>query len=144
GAVTNKIGKIESADGGTLFLDEIGELSLDVQVKLLRVLQEGELPKIGANTPVQVDIRVIAATHRNLSAMVEDDTFREDLYYRLAVVPLLIPPLRERKEDIPELVDALFKQAKENHGLPNINLSTAAYRRLISYRWPGNVRQMEN
>jgi DNA-binding NtrC family response regulator len=99
GALSNKPGRIETADGGTLFLDEVGELPLDAQVKLLRVLQEGELPKVGASSPIRVDIRVVAATHRNLSAMVEDGTFREDLYYRLAVVPLQIPALRERRED---------------------------------------------
>jgi two-component system, NtrC family, response regulator AtoC len=144
GAFTNKQGRIESADGGTLFLDEVGELPLEVQVKLLRVLQLGELPKIGSTTTVHVNVRVIAATHRNLSAMVEDGSFREDLYYRLAVVPLRIPPLRDRKEDIPELIDSLFQRAKERHQLPNVSLSPGVIRRLISYRWPGNVRQLEN
>jgi DNA-binding NtrC family response regulator len=144
GALSNKPGRIETADGGTLFLDEVGELPLDAQVKLLRVLQEGELPKVGASSPIRVDIRVVAATHRNLSAMVEDGTFREDLYYRLAVVPLQIPALRERREDIPELIDALFKRAKERHHLPNARLSPAVLQRLMSYRWPGNVRQLEN
>jgi two-component system NtrC family response regulator len=144
GALTSKAGIIESADGGTLFLDEVGELPLEVQVKLLRVLQEGDLPKVGATTPVHVDVRVIAATHRNLSAMVEDATFREDLYYRLTVVPLRIPPLRERKEDIPELVDVLFQRARKRHGLLDAHLSPAARQSLIRYRWPGNVRQMEN
>jgi DNA-binding NtrC family response regulator len=144
GAVSNKPGRIEAADGGTLFLDEVGELPLDAQVKLLRVLQEGELPKIGASSAIRVDIRVVAATHRNLSAMVEDGTFREDLYYRLAVVPLQIPALRERREDIPELIDALFTRAKDRHHLPNARLSPGVLQRLISYRWPGNVRQLEN
>ncbi|MCU1322471.1 MAG: response regulator with CheY-like receiver, AAA-type ATPase, and DNA-binding domain [Acidobacteriaceae bacterium] len=144
GALANKPGRIESADGGTLFLDEIGELPLEAQVKLLRVLQTGELPKIGASMPTRVDIRVLAATHRNLSAMVEDGTFREDLYYRLAVVPLQIPPLRERREDIPELIDALLKRAKKRHELPNARLSPGVLQRLVSYRWPGNVRQLEN
>lgn len=144
GALTNKPGLIEAADGGTLFLDEIGELPLDAQVKMLRVLQEGELPKIGSTTPIRVNVRVVAATHRNLAAMVEDGTFREDLYYRLAVVPLQIPPLRERREDIPELIDALFKRAKDRHGLASARLSTGVLQRLTSYRWPGNVRQLEN
>jgi two-component system NtrC family response regulator len=144
GALTDRLGRIESADGGTLFLDEIGELPLDAQVKLLRVLQEGEVPKIGADKPVHVDVRVIAATHRNLSAMVEDGTFREDLYYRLAVVPLMIPPLRERREDVPTLMDALFERAKKRHNLQDVNLSSGARARLVAYRWPGNVRQMEN
>jgi two-component system NtrC family response regulator len=144
GALSNKRGRIEAADGGTLFLDEVGELPLDAQVKLLRVLQEGELPKVGASSPIRVDIRVVAATHRNLSAMIEDGTFREDLYYRLAVVPLQIPALRERREDIPELIDALFKRAKDRHHLPNARLSPGVLQRLMSYRWPGNVRQLEN
>lgn len=144
GALTNKSGRIEAADGGTLFLDEIGELPLDAQVKLLRVLQEGELTKLGATSSVKVDIRVIAATHRTLSTMVEDGTFREDLYYRLAVVPLTIPPLRDRKEDIPELIETLFQRAKERHGLNNVRLSPTVHQKLISYRWPGNVRQLEN
>ena len=144
GALANKSGRIESADGGTLFLDEIGELPLDAQVKLLRVLQEGELTKLGATTMMKVDVRVIAATHRTLSAMVEDGTFREDLYYRLAVVPLTVPPLRERKEDIPELIETLFQRAKDRHGMRDVRLSPAVHQRLISYRWPGNVRQLEN
>ncbi len=144
GALTNKAGRFEAADGGTLFLDEVGDLPLDAQVKLLRVLQEGELHKLGANNPIKVDVRVIAATHRNLSAMVEDGTFREDLYYRLAVVPLRVPPLRERREDIPELVDALFKRARDRHGLHDVRLEAAVYQRLAPLRWPGNVRQLEN
>jgi DNA-binding NtrC family response regulator len=144
GALANKQGMIEAADGGTLFLDEIGELPLDAQVKLLRMLQEGEVPKIGAATPTRVDVRVVAATHRNLAAMVEDGTFREDLYYRLAVVPLQIPPLRERRGDIPELIQTLFKRARERHQLPDARLSPGVLQRLTCYDWPGNVRQLEN
>jgi DNA-binding NtrC family response regulator len=144
GALANKSGMIEAADGGTLFLDEVGELPLDAQVKLLRMLQEGEVPKIGATSPIRVDVRVVAATHRNLAAMVEDGTFREDLYYRLAVVPLQIPPLRERREDIPELIHALFKRARERHHLPDASLSPGALQRLTCFNWPGNVRQLEN
>jgi len=144
GALTNKAGRFESADGGTLFLDEVGDLPLEAQVKLLRVLQEGELHKLGSSTPIKVDVRVIAATHRNLAAMVEDGTFREDLYYRLAVVPLRVPPLRERREDIPELVDALFQRSRERHGLNEVRLAAGVYQRLVSHRWPGNVRQLEN
>jgi len=144
GALSNKSGRFESADGGTIFLDEVGELPLEAQVKLLRVLQEGEVHKLGAAMPVKVDVRVIAATHRDLSAMVEDETFREDLYYRLAVVPLTVPPLRERREDIPELIDTLFQRAKERHGLLDVKMAAAVHQRLISYRWPGNVRQLEN
>jgi len=144
GALANKTGLVEAADGGTLFLDEIGELPLDTQVKLLRVLQQGELPKIGAVTPTRVDVRVIAATHRDLKAMVEDGTFREDLYYRLAVVPLRIPPLRERREDIPELIEVLFSRTRERYGLTGVSLSGGARRKLANYHWPGNVRQLEN
>ncbi len=144
GAVATKTGRVEAADGGTLFLDEIGELPLEMQVKLLRVLQEGELPKVGALAPTRVDVRVIAATHRNLQAMVEDGTFREDLYYRLAVVPLRIPPLRERREDMPELIETLFARARGRYGLPDVALSAGARRKLAAYHWPGNVRQLEN
>jgi two-component system NtrC family response regulator len=144
GALTNKTGRIESADGGTLFLDEVGELPLGAQVKLLRVLQQGEISKLGESAPIKVDVRIIAATHRDLSAMVEDGTFREDLYYRLAVVPLKVPPLRERREDIPGLVDALLQRIRERHSLPQVRLSPTVQQRLISYPWPGNVRQLEN
>ena len=144
GASSPKAGRLEAADGGTLFLDEIGELPLEGQVKLLRVLQEGELSKVGATTPVRVDVRVVAATHRNLQAMVEDGTFREDLYYRLAVVPLYLPPLRERRDDLPQLIDTLFSRATKRHGLEHAHLSPAVVQRLIAYRWPGNVRQLEN
>jgi two-component system NtrC family response regulator len=144
GAHTTKPGKIELADGGTLFLDEVGELPLDAQVKLLRVLQQGEIAKIGATEVQKVDVRVVAATHRNLQAMIEDATFREDLYYRLAVVPLILPPLRERREDIPELVKHLFTKARERHGIVNVELSSSVVQHLTHYRWPGNVRELEN
>jgi DNA-binding NtrC family response regulator len=144
GAIADKQGRIEAADGGTLFLDEVGELSLDAQVKLLRVQQEGEIAKIGALKPIRVDIRIVTATHRNLAAMVEDGTFREDLYYRLTVVPLQIPALRERREDIPELIDVLLKRTRTRHNLPDIRLSPTVNQRLTSYSWPGNVRQLEN
>ncbi len=116
GATTAKKGRVETADGGTLFLDEIGELPLDLQIKLLRLIQQGEIEKVGASNSSKVDVRIIAATHRNLQAMIEDGTFREDLYYRLAVIPLELPPLRERLEDIPELVQHLFMKSKQKHG----------------------------
>jgi DNA-binding NtrC family response regulator len=144
GANATRPGKIEAADEGTLFLDEVGELPLDAQVKLLRVLQQGEIAKIGSAEAKRVDVRLIAATHRNLQAMIEDGTFREDLYYRLAVVPLLLPPLRERKEDVPELVEHLFQRAKARHGIADVQLAPSVMPHLVAYRWPGNIRELEN
>lgn len=144
GAHAAKLGKIEMADGGTLFLDEIGELPLEAQVRLLRVIQHGEIERIGATAPKTVNVRILAATHRNLAAMAEDGTFREDLYYRLAVVPLHLPPLRERKEDIPELMEHLFHRAKEKHGMHNVRVSSALPSYFAAHRWPGNIREMEN
>lgn len=144
GAMQDRMGRVEAAEGGTLFLDEIGELPLEAQVKLLRLLQEGEISKVGADTPTRVNVRILAATHRNLQAMVEDGAFREDLYYRLAVVPLQIPPLRERRDDVPLLLTALFERARQRHGVHDVNLSQGTLQRLAAYRWPGNVRQMEN
>jgi two-component system NtrC family response regulator len=144
GAMNAKAGKVEMANGGTLFLDEIGELPVDMQVKLLRVLQNGELEKLGTTNRTVVDARVIAATNRNLEAMIEDGTFREDLYYRLAVVPLELPPLRERKSDIEELTQYLFRRLKERHNLPNLKLGSSLSWRLSHYRWPGNIRELEN
>jgi DNA-binding NtrC family response regulator len=144
GAVANKKGRIELADGGTLFLDEIGEMPLDLQVKLLRMIQQGEIDKVGSPAAVPVDVRIVAATHRNLAAMIEDETFREDLYYRLAVIPLELPPLRERSEDIPELLQHFFVKAKEKVGRPDITLPEALVPYFQHYRWPGNVRELEN
>ncbi len=144
GAIAAKRGKVESADGGTLFLDEVGELPLELQVKLLRLLQNGEVEKVGATGARQVNIRVLAATHRNLQALIEDGAFREDLYYRLAVVPLTLPSLHERSSDIPELVQHLFLKAKQKHDLPNLRLSPALIDHFVAYRWPGNVRELEN
>ena len=144
GAVANKRGKIEMADQGSLFLDEIGEMPLDLQVKLLRLLQEREIEKVGAPTPTKVDVRIIAATHRNLQAMVEDGSFREDLYYRLAVIPVELPPLRERQDDIPELVQTFFERSKQRHGRPDLKLSPALLPYFSAHRWPGNVRELEN
>ena len=144
GAVAPKKGKVEMAHGGTLFLDEIGEMPLDLQVKLLRLIQNGEIEKVGATGTTNVDVRIIAATHRNLQAMIEDGAFREDLYYRLAVVPLELPPVRERAEDIPELVQHLFLKARQKHDLPKLRLPAALIPYFCGYRWPGNVREMEN
>jgi two-component system NtrC family response regulator len=144
GAVTPKKGKVEMADGGTLFLDEIGEMPLELQVKLLRLIQNGEIEKVGATGTTQVDVRIVAATHRNLQALIEDGAFREDLYYRLAVVPLELPPLRERAEDISELVQHLFLKARQKNGLPNLKMPMALVPYFAGYRWPGNVRELEN
>jgi len=144
GAVTAKLGKVEMADGGTLFLDEVGELPLEMQVKLLRLLQQGEVEKIGSTATGRVDVRVIAATHRNLPAMIEDGTFRQDLYYRLSVVPLELPPLRERREDIPELVDHIFNLIKERQNRPALRIPPRIVSQLSRYRWPGNIRELEN
>jgi DNA-binding NtrC family response regulator len=144
GAHANKAGKVEMADGGTLFLDEIGELPLESQVKLLRLIQQGEIERVGATAPKIINVRILAATNRNLSAMVEDGIFREDLFYRLAVVPLDLPPLRERIGDIPEIAEHLFGKAKEKHGMQNLRVAPAVVARLSSYRWPGNIRELEN
>jgi two-component system, NtrC family, response regulator len=144
GAVAHKKGKIEMAEAGTVFLDEIGEMPLELQVKLLRLIQEGEIEKIGAQGPSQVDVRIVAATHRNLQAMIEDGTFREDLYYRLAVIPLELPPLRERTEDIPDLVQHLFLRSKRKHGRTDLVLPASLLPYFVGYRWPGNVREVEN
>jgi two-component system NtrC family response regulator len=144
GALTAKQGRVELADGGTLFLDEVGELPLETQAKMLRLLQNGEIEKIGSTSVVTVNVRVVAATHRNLQAMVEDGTFREDLYYRLAVVPLELPPLRERREDIPELVQHLFAKLVGRHGIQGLRIGSSVKTQLAHYRWPGNIRELEN
>jgi DNA-binding NtrC family response regulator len=144
GAFSPKRGKVETADGGTLFLDEIGELPVELQVKLLRLIQQGEIEKVGATSPATVDVRIIAATHRNLQSLIEDGSFREDLFYRLAVIPLELPPLRERADDIPELVQSLFLKTKQKHGVPNLKLPPHLIPYFCGYRWPGNVRELEN
>jgi two-component system NtrC family response regulator len=144
GAVAHKKGKVEIADTGTLFLDEIGELPVTLQAKLLRLLQEGEIEKIGATVATRVDVRVVAATHRNLQAMVDDGEFREDLYYRLAVIPLELPPLRDRPEDAAVLAQHFFESARRKHAKPDLALSPAVLPHLCAHRWPGNVRELEN
>jgi two-component system NtrC family response regulator len=144
GAVAHKKGKVEIADQGTLFLDEIGELPLELQVKLLRLVQEREVEKVGGTETQKVDVRIITATHRNLRAMVEDGAFREDLYYRLAVIELELPPLRERPDDIPELVQHFFVRAKQRLGRPDMVLPQSLLPWFVGYRWPGNVRELEN
>ena len=145
GAVAGKPGKFELADKGTLFLDEIGDVPAPIQVKLLRVLQEREFERLGGTKTLKVDVRLIAATNRDLRAALEEGTFREDLYYRLNVVPIDIPPLREHKEDIPELVQHFFARfAKNNNGKEFKEITPAALKVLTDYYWPGNVRQLEN
>jgi DNA-binding NtrC family response regulator len=144
GAVAEKKGKLEIADGGTIFLDEIGEMPLELQVKLLRLIEEGEIEKIGSEARNQVDVRIIAATHRDLQAMIEDGTFREDLYYRLVVIPLVLPPLRERAEDISDLVQYFFRKSQQKNDRPELVLSSALLPYFARYRWPGNVRELEN
>ncbi|MDI6755816.1 MAG: sigma-54 dependent transcriptional regulator, partial [Thermodesulfobacteriota bacterium] len=143
-AKKEKRGSFEMAHQGTLFLDEIGEMSLSAQVKLLRVLQEGEIKRLGSERPLTVDVRIIAATIRDLARAVGDGRFREDLFYRLNVLPLHLPPLREKKEDIPLLVEHFIHKYNEQHGLNTEGVSEDALARLLEYSWPGNVRELEN
>ena len=144
GAVGSKPGKFELADKGTLFLDEIGDVPPPTQVKLLRVLQEREFERLGGTRTVKVDVRLVAATNRDLRAALEQGTFREDLYYRLNVVPINIPPLREHKEDIPDLVRIFLQRHSQNSGKAPASVSPDALRKLTEFYWPGNVRELEN
>ncbi|HWA15800.1 MAG TPA: sigma-54 dependent transcriptional regulator [Gemmatimonadales bacterium] len=144
GATTNRSGLFREADQGTIFLDEIGDISPALQSRLLRVLQEQEIVPVGAETPVKVDVRVIAATHRDLPAMVRDRTFREDLYYRLNVVTIPLPALRERRHDIPLLIDYFLNRLAARHGRGPVAIDPAAQSRLLAWHWPGNVRELEN
>jgi DNA-binding NtrC family response regulator len=144
GATTSKPGKFELADKGTLFLDEIGDVPPPTQVKLLRVLQEREFERLGGTRTIKVDVRLVAATNRDLRAALEQGTFREDLYYRLNVVPIDIPPLREHKEDIPELVNLFLSRMAQQSSKKVIGMAPAALAKLISFHWPGNVRELEN
>jgi DNA-binding NtrC family response regulator len=144
GALTHKKGKVEMVDGGTLFLDEIGEMPLELQVRILRLIQEKEIEKLGATSPTKVDVRIIAATHRDLTAMVKQGSFREDLYYRLLVVPIEVPPLRARVGDIPELVLHFFDKFRTKHGRPDLIMPSKLLPYFSTYSWPGNVRQLEH
>ena len=144
GAVATRRGLFELADGGTIFLDEIGTVPLPTQAKLLRVIQEREFIPVGGEHVVKVDVRIIAATNADLPAMVAEGSFREDLYYRLNVITIKLPPLRERKEDIPALVSFFLKRFGAENGKPNLTLSPQALDVLMAYHWPGNVRQLEN
>lgn len=144
GAVQSKIGRIQYAEGGTLFLDEIGDMKSALQAKLLRVIQEKEFEPVGAFKTIPVNTRILAATHCDLEQMVREGRFREDLYYRLSVVPLQIPPLRERPEDIPLLIDAFFKKHAEKRGRERFTLAPGAMAAICHYEWRGNVRELEN
>ena len=144
GATANKVGKFEQAHGGTIFLDEIGDMSPDLQVKLLRVLEEGEFEPVGSNRTVRVDVRVIAATHRDLESRVSAGQFREDLYYRLYVIPLVLPPLRERGEDILRLAEHFLAEFNERQQASVSGISDEACRVLQCHDWPGNVRELRN
>ena len=143
GAINRGIGRFEQAEGGTLFLDEIGDMPLEAQTRLLRVLQQGEYTSVGGRTPIRTDVRIIAATNRDLRQLIQQGLFREDLYYRLNVVPLRLPPLRERAEDIPDLVRHFLRRAEEQ-GLPTKRVDADAFDVLKRHRWPGNVRELEN
>jgi formate hydrogenlyase transcriptional activator len=144
GATTRRIGRFELAQGGTIFLDEIGEVPLDVQVKLLRVLQEREFERVGGSKPIKVDVRVIAATNRDLGRAISEGTFREDLYYRLNVFPVQVPPLRDRSEDIPLLVQYFVRRSMARIGRRITRIPNQVMDRLRRYPWPGNIRELEN
>jgi DNA-binding NtrC family response regulator len=144
GAIARRAGRFEQADGGTLFLDEIGDMPLSIQVKLLRVLQDGTFSRVGSNETIKTDVRIVAATHKNLASEVTHGRFREDLYYRLNVVELRIPPLRERPEDIPLLAEFFLQNITRKNGMARIRLSSEAISTLQQHNWPGNVRELEN
>ncbi|MEL7540167.1 MAG: sigma-54 dependent transcriptional regulator, partial [Pseudomonadota bacterium] len=144
GAVARSPGKFVEADGGTLFLDEVGELPLDMQVKLLRALQEGEVDPVGARRPVKVDVRIISATNRDLAQRVKEGAFREDLFYRLNVFPIEMPSLKERTEDVPALVDHFIARFNASEGTRIVGASEETLKMLCAFEWPGNVRQLEN
>ncbi len=139
GAVTRKSGKFEVANGGTFFLDEIGDMPMNLQAKILRVLQEREFDRVGGTKPIRVDVRFIAATNKNLEKMVQEGRFREDLFFRLNVLPIYLPPLRERKEDIPMLVERFLREAPKP-----ARVDTTALQMMIGYNWPGNIRELQN
>ncbi|HEY9080835.1 nitrogen regulation protein NR(I) [Magnetovibrio sp.] len=143
GATNRSAGRFEQAQGGTLFLDEIGDMPLEAQTRLLRVLQEGEYTTVGGRTPIKTNVRIIAATHRDLKQLIRQGVFREDLYFRLNVAPVRLPPLRERSEDVPELIRHFLAQAA-SEGLPWKTIAPAAMERLKRHTWPGNVRELEN
>jgi formate hydrogenlyase transcriptional activator len=144
GALQRRAGRFESADGGTLFLDEIGDLPMETQIALLRVLQEREFERVGSNHPISVDVRLIAATNRDLAAAVAAGTFRQDLFYRLNVVPIAVPPLRERAADIPLLVEYLVGRYAKAAGKRIRHINKQSLEQLTAYNWPGNIRELQN
>lgn len=144
GAVSSRKGLFEEANGGTIFLDEVGDMSLAMQAKLLRVIEDKEIRAVGSDKPRKIDVRIIAATHKDLEKAVKEGTFREDLFYRLNVIPIYLPELRERVEDIPLLVEYFLKKYGEEAGRPNIKISREALACMMKYSWPGNVRELEN
>jgi transcriptional regulator with GAF, ATPase, and Fis domain len=144
GAVADKPGKFEMANGGTIFLDEIGDMSPDLQVKVLRVLEEGEFERVGGRETIKVDARIIAATHRDLEEEVQKGHFREDLFYRLYVIPILLPPLRERKTDIPFLVHHFLEEFARKNQKATLSVAPDAMQLLMNYPWYGNVRELKN
>jgi transcriptional regulator with PAS, ATPase and Fis domain len=144
GAIKDHQGLIETADGGTLFLDEVGEIPLPIQVKILRFLQEGETRRIGDTRVRKYDVRIIAATNRNLDEAIRDGVFREDLFFRLNVIPIFLPPLRERKEDIPPLATHILQRLCDDHSRNVTGISAHTLKVFMTYPWPGNVREMEN
>jgi two-component system, NtrC family, response regulator HydG len=143
-ASTDRVGKFEYAHGGTLFLDEVGDMPLATQIKLLRVLESGEITRVGSNEPIKVNVRILSATNRNLEEAISAGTFRRDLYHRLKVVTVVLAPLSERTEDIPLLIEHFIKQLAKRHDKSIKSMSTAARRRLLAFAWPGNVRQLRN
>jgi formate hydrogenlyase transcriptional activator len=144
GAIAQKMGRFELANKGTLFLDEVGDIPLELQAKLLRVLQEQEFERLGSNRTHKVDVRIVAATHRDLTKMVKQQTFREDLYYRLKVFPIAVPPLRERREDIPQLVRHFASRYARKMNKKIDAVSQAVMDALVRYSWPGNIRELQN
>ncbi len=144
GALGVRKGRFEYADGGTLFLDEVGDMPMSTQIKLLRVLEDGKIMRVGSNEPIQVDVRLISATNRDLQELIDERQFREDLYFRLKVVTLKLPALRERIEDVPLLADYFIRQFREKHGKAIRGLTPAALKALMAYPWPGNVRELRN
>jgi two-component system response regulator AtoC len=144
GATERRIGRFESADGGTLFLDEIGEISQSTQVKLLRFLETKSIERVGGSKPIELDVRLVAATNRDLKQMVRDGKFREDLFFRLDVVRLTTPPLRERAEDVPLLLAHFIRVFSEENGVPPLTVEPGALRTLQAYAWPGNIRELRN